>query len=245
VFQGNFIGTDGTGTAVLGNGFDGLALSGSNNVLGGTAAGAGNVISGNTADGVVLSLPTGGNRFQGNRIGTDVTGAAALGNGGNGVALLGSSGNTVGGADPAAGNTIAFNGGDGVLLDGGAGNAVLSNSIFANGGLGIDLLHGANNDQAAPALSSAVSQGGALTVQGSFTGRASTTYTVQLFLSSDDPAQGQQLLGTVTVTTDADGVATFTLTFDVDAALGQLVTATATDPNNNTSAFCQGVAVTG
>jgi hypothetical protein len=245
VFEGNFIGTDVTGTVALGNGFDGLMFSGSNNRLGGTTPGAGNVIAGNPGDGVVLFLPNGGNRLQGNRIGTDVTGTADLGNGGNGVVLLGSSGNTIGGTDAGAGNTIAFNGGDGVLLDTGSGNALLGNTLFANAGLGIDLSNGANNGQAAPALSSAVCGGDVLTVQGSFTGQASTTYTVQLFLSPNAPAQGQQLLGTVTVTTDASGLATFTLTFDPDAPPGQWVTATATDPGNNTSAFSQAVAVTG
>ena len=54
---GNYIGTDVTGTAALGNGADGVLLSGAvNNTIGGTVAGAGNVISGNGRIGVYLSL---------------------------------------------------------------------------------------------------------------------------------------------------------------------------------------------
>jgi parallel beta-helix repeat protein len=89
-----------------------------------------------------------------------------LGNDGNGVAVVDASGNTVGGSAPRAGNTIAFNGGDGVVIDGGTGNAILHNTIFGNLGLGIDLLHGGNNNQAAPELASAVSGAGKRTSPG-------------------------------------------------------------------------------
>src|SRR5262249_56377341 len=52
--------------------------------------------------------------------------------------------NTVGGTATGAGNVIAFNGHNGVTVglfsfDSSAGNAILSNSIFGNGALGIDL----------------------------------------------------------------------------------------------------------
>jgi hypothetical protein len=48
----------------------------------------------------------------------------------------------------------------------------------------------------------------------------------------------------VTVTTDENGVAMFSVEFALDVPLGQLVTATATDPGETTSAFSQGVVVT-
>src|SRR5262249_11229242 len=51
-----------------------------------------------------------GNQVQGNLIGTDDTGALAIGNGTNGVAVNGISGNTI------SGNTISANGGQGGLL---------------------------------------------------------------------------------------------------------------------------------
>ena len=52
----------------------------------------------------------------------------------------GSSNNTIGGTTHASANTIAFNQGIGVSVsDSGVGNRVLSNSIFLNSNLGIDL----------------------------------------------------------------------------------------------------------
>src|SRR5262249_2858634 len=66
--QGNFIGTDATGTAALPNTDGVLINSSSGNTLGGAVAGASNLISGNTNYGVVLL--SSGNTIQGNRIGT-------------------------------------------------------------------------------------------------------------------------------------------------------------------------------
>jgi titin len=75
---------------------------------------------------------------SGNLIGTDVTGAAALGNSRAGVLMLGSSGNLIGAPGP--GNTIAFNGLEGVGVRGNATqNPIQTNSIHSNAGLGIDL----------------------------------------------------------------------------------------------------------
>jgi hypothetical protein len=217
----------------------------SNTTIGGPAPGAGNLISGNGGSGIVIQgADATGNVIQGNLIGTDLTGAAALGNGINGVSVLAASGNLIGGTDDGAGNIIAFNGNDGVLIDTGTGNAVLHNSIFGNGNLGIELLNGGNNDQPPPQLTSAVTGSGVTLIQGTFTGQASTVYTLEFFVA-DSSGQGQQFLGSVTVTTDENGVATFTFTYDGELALDQLVTATATDPDGNTSAFSGTVAVSG
>ena len=52
--QGNFIGTNASGTGALPNANDGVELADTNttgNIIGGTVAGARNVISGNTGDG--------------------------------------------------------------------------------------------------------------------------------------------------------------------------------------------------
>src|SRR5262249_47302146 len=89
VVLGNLIGTDGTGTAALGNSVGVALLDGTHdNTVGGTAVGTANVISGNTNQGVYLNgSGTFGNVVLGNRIGTDRTGTAALGNGGDGVLL--------------------------------------------------------------------------------------------------------------------------------------------------------------
>ena len=103
--QGNYIGTDVTGTAAIGNG-EGIFITGSNNRIGGTAAGAGNVISGNF-NGVYIS-GGGGTLVQGNRIGTDASGTAPLGNV-VGVLVVGPD-TTVGGTAAGAGNIISGNG---------------------------------------------------------------------------------------------------------------------------------------
>ena len=98
--QGNYIGTDATGTIALGNGVDGVVIDdgATNNTIGGTTAAAGNVISGNVGDGVRIAGA--GHRpatwWQGNFIGTDATGSHALGNADDGVAVdqRGVAGNT-------------------------------------------------------------------------------------------------------------------------------------------------------
>lgn len=114
VVRGNYIGTDASGTLALPNDGGGVSSFGSQNVFGGTAAGAGNLISGNGFHGLEIAVGT-GSLIQGNLIGTDAGGAAALGNGTSGtlgvvgVLIGGSDGNTVGGTAPGARNVISGN----------------------------------------------------------------------------------------------------------------------------------------
>jgi hypothetical protein len=245
---GNYVGTDATGAQPLANGI-GVSIGGSGNTVGGTAAAAGNLISGNTTYGVLIS-GTGAifNRIQANLIGTDATGTAALANG-YGVFINEASHNTIGGTMVAAGNRIAFNNNDGVLVQFGTGNAIRANSIFANAGLGIRLRNGGNHDQPAPVVTSASSAGGFLKFQGTLTAAPLTTYTLEFFASATaDPSgfgQGERFLGFITVTTDANGNATFAAGFASDVLPGEFLSATATDPDNNTSAFSQDVLITG
>ena len=109
--QGNFIGTDVSGTVALGNKLGGMLIVGSNNLVGGTAAGARNVISGNDIDGVqIATAGSSNNLIQGNFIGTDVSGTADLGNGRVGVLISAeATNNTVGGTSDAARNVISGN----------------------------------------------------------------------------------------------------------------------------------------
>ena len=66
----NFIGTDPSGTAALGNGRQGVLVNGSNNTIGGSTAGSGNIISGNGNDGLqIAGSGATGNVVQGNDIG--------------------------------------------------------------------------------------------------------------------------------------------------------------------------------
>jgi titin len=249
VIQGNTIGTDVTGTQALGNGSHGVFLETAFLYLvGGTEAGAGNLISGNGGSGVFIGSSGSGNLVQGNRIGTDVTGTRPLGNAGDGVHVLdvNSGNNTVGGEEPGAGNTIAFNGNDGVLVDRSSHLAILGNAIFANGHLGIELVRDGNHNQAAPVLTSATTDGTGTTVAGTLTSTPGTTFTLEFFVASaNDPSDsGERFLGSVQVTTDADGHARFTMTFDAATGPGSFLTATATDAANNTSPFSDPVEVT-
>src|SRR5262249_46468864 len=94
-------------------------------IVGGTAAGARNVISGNAKTGVVVTFfhPANTSQFDnsinsqivGNFIGTDVTGAVSVGNGGNGV-TIGAITTTLGGTAAGARNLISGNAGNGVAL---------------------------------------------------------------------------------------------------------------------------------
>ncbi|MEK9138520.1 MAG: hypothetical protein AAB393_15455, partial [Bacteroidota bacterium] len=106
--QGNYIGTDVSGLAAIGNTHGGVSVLGLNNTIGGTVPGAGNIISGNGRYGVEI-LGGDGSVVQGNYIGTDVNGTSPLGNRYIGVSVF-SRNVKVGGTEPGAGNIIAFNG---------------------------------------------------------------------------------------------------------------------------------------
>jgi hypothetical protein len=80
VIAGNFLGTDLTGTVASGNAVC-VFIQTSNNRAGGTTAADRNIISGNTVDGIQINgVGATDNLLQGNYIGLDVTGTAALGN---------------------------------------------------------------------------------------------------------------------------------------------------------------------
>jgi CSLREA domain-containing protein len=256
VVQGNYIGTDTTGTAALPNSSGGAMVFGApGNTIGGTTTGAGNVISGNASTGIEInSSGATGNVVQGNLIGTAVNGTAALGNTSRGIYVSSSSNNTIGGTAVGAGNTIAFNGLQGVFISGGTGNAILGNSIHSNTNLGIDLSPsgvtpndtgdadtGANNLQNSPVLIAATS--GSTVITGTLNSTTATQLRVEFFASaacdSSGNGEGQIYLGTTNATTDGSGNASFAVTLITTASAGYAITATATDPNNNTSEFSQ------
>src|SRR5262249_16849655 len=155
-----------------------------------------------------------------------------LGNGADGVAIfgqfIGATNNSIGGTSIGAGNIIAYNGHNGVTIgsfsfdSSTVADSVLSNSIFANGALGIDLgndgvtpnhpspvLFAPNNFQNYPDLLIAANFGSSVAVKGTLTAAPSTTYTIQFFGDTvADPSghgQGQFLLGTTLLTTDSIG----------------------------------------
>ena len=248
VVQGNLIGTDASGTSLLGTG--GILISNApNSLIGGPSPAAGNVITGGGI--TIVGTPSVGNAIQHNYIGTDRTGTIDLGNHQNGV-NDGGSNTTIGG--PGLGNTIAFNAVSGVLINGATNSAISENAIYQNGALGIDLRGsggvtandpgdldtGANNLQNYPVLSGA----GALDprIEGALNSTPSTTYTLEFFANpvcdGSGFGEGATFLGAADVSTDANGDVEFEAAIS-GFAVGDFVTATATDPDGNTSEFCE------
>ncbi len=101
VVQGNFIGTDATGSMALVPGTNSTGIFADHSTIGGTTPEARNVISGNGN-----GLYRGANLIQGNFIGTDVTGEAAVP---NFFGIFEPTGATIGGTEPGAGNLISGN----------------------------------------------------------------------------------------------------------------------------------------
>jgi hypothetical protein len=256
---GNYIGTDKNGTADLGNSVHGVSIfAAADNTVGGTASGARNVISGNTGDGVSIGAAT-GNEVLGNFVGTNAAGTAGLGNTNNGVRNSATFDTTVGGMASGAGNRIAHNGEDGVLVDGsGARNRVLSNQIFSNTGLGIDLNidgvtandiddpdTGPNNLQNFPVISGVID---ATTVAGTLNSNPNQSFTVQCFLAgeaADASGHGEGaifLSQDTSVTTNASGDAGFECVLDEGLNTREKVSATATNTaTGDTSEFSRTV----
>jgi CSLREA domain-containing protein len=155
--------------------------------------------------------------------------------------------------------------GAGIQVTGGISNTWVSNSIFDNGKLGIDLNGdgvtpndvgtapnfdpdtGPNNLQNFPVLTGAFPDGSSTRVEGRLNSTANTVFTLEFFTNptcdESNFGEGQTFLGTAAVTTDGTGDAIFTnLSFPVAVPLGRFVTATATGPDG-TSEFSQCVPV--
>jgi CSLREA domain-containing protein len=270
--QGNYVGTDATGAADLGNSF-GVIIEAADNTVGGATADARNVISGNNGDAVKIETaapccPADDNVVQGNYIGTNAAGTSGLPNG-TGVRIFNSNDNQIGGTGAGTGNVIALNDGKGVVVESGTGNRIAGNAIFGhnsagNSGLGSDLGDdgvtpndagdadtGPNNLQNFPVVTSATVTGSTRTITGTLntTPNSSAGYTIEFFSNStcdgSGYGEGQTPLGSLTTgTTDANGDVAFTF-HPAALTAGQVVTATATDADGNTSEFSQCFAVAG
>ena len=128
--QGNYIGIDATGTQQRQNNIGILLSISSNNVIGGTTAAARNVISGNIKG---IEIFGSGNVIQGNFIGTNAAGTAAIGNRDQGVFINPDAtftNNLIGGTAAGARNLISGNG-SGIIIQA-PGNTVQGNLIGTN-----------------------------------------------------------------------------------------------------------------
>ncbi|WP_326540719.1 cadherin domain-containing protein, partial [Pseudorhodoferax sp.] len=244
VVQGNWVNVLPDGTTSVASAGDGItAQSGATNTrIGGFTAGEGNWIV-RTALSAAGSTAATGTLIQGNRIGTDLAGTTNWGTTAAGVYFGGAStGSSV------QGNIVAFSGANGgILVDTGAtGVALLQNSIYGSGGLGIDLGFngvttndagdadsGPNNLQNFPVLTVASTNGsGSITVTGTLNSTASSYFRIELFANTTVDAsgygEGQTYLGFVNVITDASGNANFSAPLAAAVAAGAFISATAT-----------------
>jgi len=248
--QGNYVGTNGSGTAGLGNGFSGIHIYSDNNIVG--SPGAGNLISGNGSKGLSIDSSdfNGNNLVQGNLIGTDITGTNPIPNMGAGIYCIEGGGSTYGGLGAGEGNISAYNlytgidaEGDNQLIlgnvvhdNGGSGldfngNTIASqNSIYDNGNLGIRYSGG--NDTNPPVLFNT----------NWISGSACANCIVEIFLADPDPTgagEGKEYLGSVTTSSNGD----FNMPLPNGFPFCGKVTATATDSDPRTSEFSDNVTV--
>jgi hypothetical protein len=174
--------------------------------------------------------------------------------------------NMIGGTAAGMGNRIIGSGFDGVLVLGDAtGNQIRSNAISKNGGLGINLQFnfeapppvtpndvgdvdtGPNNQQNFPVLTLATRSGGNTIVKGMFNSKSKTSFQLDFFASTKrDPSgfgEGEKFLGSGIVTTNSSGNAAISAILPTSVPDGQFITATATDPDGNTSEFSQSIRV--
>ena len=273
VVVGNYLGTDPTGLTNLGNANDGIELANAaNNTIGGLTPAERNIISGNGLGIRIAGSLTAGNVIIGNYIGANANGQANLGNRLHGISVSlfeiggatigGPNNNRLGGTTAAEGNLIVNNGAggggwDGVALYNSAsiiGNAILGNSIYANGDLGIDLMNngvtandpgdgdtGPNNLQNFPVLSAVYTSGSTVDLIGSLNSKASSYFRVEFFANTNADAtgygEGTRSLGFANVTTDSSGNGPFKTSLSAALAVGEFVSATATRSDNTFTNF--------
>jgi hypothetical protein len=215
-------------------------------------------------EGVAISSAN-DNLIQGNFLGPDVNGdpiafveGTPFGNIFDGVFILNGSNNTIGGAAPGAGNQIAFNGDRGIIVAGSSlGNPISGNSMHSNGSIGIDLNFngvspndvddpdaGPHNLQNFPVLSSAGYDSGSNTVIFSYrvpSSAASSAYPLRVeFFLADGGGEGRAFISADNFSAGdfSSGLQRTTVSNPAVAlAVNDLIVATATDANGNTSEF--------
>ena len=168
-----------------------------------------------------------GNVVQGNFIGTDATGANPVPNGNNGIRIFPTAtNNLVGGTNQGEGNLIAYNLEDGVYIDPGAlpmagesqGNSTVGNAIYSNFDAGVVIISGTRNLISKNSI-----------FKNSALGIALGTSGPNINTSCNSSSTGPNNLQNAPVLTAGSG--------------STIITATATDPNKNTSEFSNAVQI--
>lgn len=216
--QGNRIGLNAAGTAVLPNAGSVTLYGATRAIVGGATPAEANFVT--TLGNFSLDVRSANNVITGNFMGLAVDGVTPLATAGFQI-LSTRDGNII------QGNHIANATSAGIWLEGGQMNTIRRNSIYANPFKGIFLNIGANNNLPAPSFSLSATGGSGTTCPGC---------TVELFL--DEGNQGRFYLGSVV----ADGAGAFSFPARCPLPYPNLTT-TATDIHGNTSEFSDPQAV--
>lgn len=258
IIRNNLIGTTADGLNPLGNGGSGIYQgNGEFNIIGGTIPLARNVIGDHIGN--AITIRNDHNTITGNYIGVGRDGVTAIPNA-TGISVEGSA-NIVGGTASGEGNLIANQDYFGVRVAGTGppvDNPIRGNAIFNNGTLGIDLGDdgvdtndfqdldtGANEGQNYPILNSTT---GTNSVSGALNSTPNTEFSIDVYRNdecdSSGYGEGQEYLGGDSVTTNASGNANFTINLITLSNGTGSMTATATDPDGNTSEFSACIPIT-
>jgi uncharacterized repeat protein (TIGR01451 family) len=238
--EGNFFGTDKTGTMRVATIEAAAYVDTSAGVtVGGTAAGAGNVFA--TRFGVATGngTATTGLVLQGNFVGTDRTGTIALGTGGSpgnqvGISIGKAQDALIGGTDPGEGNTIAFVDGYGVV-DEGQYVKVEGNTIYSNTLTGLYV--GVGGEQVDSSIEPHLTVATATEIDGTYQG-AFGDYRLEFFATPVEPSgspyaasadsQGKTFLGFEDETEGPSGEIDFTFSPNVALTSDEYITSTIT-----------------
>lgn len=204
--SGNYIGLDASGSTALGNGYDGVRISGGaqSNTIGGDSAGEGNVIADSGWDGVLLRHSgTDDNEIVGNYIGTDPTGLIGRGNGRSGVAIMdGPEGTIIGGSVEASRNIICDNEDPGIhVYGGGTDGTIISGNHVGVGADGMTALPNGNGGIWIEAGSSNTTIGGS----SAGAGNVVASHSVYQILMSGTGTENAEIAGNI-IGLAADGL---------------------------------------
>lgn len=170
----------------------------------------------------------------GNIIGTDENLGPGLSNEFCGIInRSGANNNTIGGSNLGEANIIAYNL-QGIRIDNAVNVNVQQNSLFCNSSNGIQLANNANFNKPAPTITTANTN--------IISGTANSGDRIEVFVSNNSecgtaPCQGKILLGTVIANNGNWNLSGNPFAGGVTLNGGEIITATATDINGNTSPF--------
>ncbi len=259
-FNSNIIGLNSSGNVAIPNGY-GISVNGNNNRIGSSQLDSGNFIGGNSRYGI--SVGGSFNKIQNNRVGINGNGNS-IPNGEVGIRITGQE-NLVGGLNGEDGNIIANNpSGIAILTNNAIRNKISWNKMF-NNTFGIDLNSdrqtrndrgdsdsGPNNLQNHPEISESSYDGNLMEIKFILDSEPDySSYPIELeFYLSDGNSQGQTYIGSfivdefISLKGKNKRTALVNIIPGIELINGDLIVATATDSEGNTSEFSDEVSLT-